>query len=220
MEPKVGFQRFANNAFSHPAVHSPLTTLPLASILHAFLIAFVGSLLIYRVLGIARKPGLRLPPGPSRVPFFGNWLRFWDGINPRNVAAVAREYGDLCLLRMGQRDVLLVSSPDMAKEVLQTQGVEFGSRARNLVFDIATGKGSDMAFAEYGDHWRKMKRIVTVPFFTNKVVQKWRNVWLEEIDLAIRDIAAAEGATTTGNVITNRMQLMMYNIVYKMMFDM
>ncbi|KAI4374126.1 hypothetical protein MLD38_012160 [Melastoma candidum] len=57
-------------------------------------------------------------------------------------------------------------------EVLHTiRGVEFGSRTRNVVFDIFTGKGQDMAFIVYGEHWRKMRRIMTVPFFTNKVVQ-------------------------------------------------
>eukprot|EP00249_Psilotum_nudum_P021359 c28082_g1_i1 orf=324-1868(+) len=211
MSLKVGFGSFVD-AFS-------VRTLSVASVIQASLIGFVGILLIYKVL-IVRKPRLKLPPGPPRVPLFGNWLQFRDGINPKNLAAVAREYGDLCLLRMGQRDVLVVSSPEMAKEVLQIQGVEFGSRARNLVFDMTTGKGSDMVFADYGDHWRKMRRIATLPFFTSKVVQQCRGAWQEEIDLAIREIAAAEGATTTGNVIRNRLQLMMYNIVYKMMFDM
>lgn len=122
------------------------------------------------------------------------------------------------MLQMGQRKVLVVSSPEMAKEVLQTQGIEFGSRARNLVFDMTTGKGQDMVFADYGEHWRKMRRIATLPFFTTKVVQQSRHGWEEEIDMAMKDIASLEGASTTGIVIRNRLQLMMYNIVYRMMF--
>jgi trans-cinnamate 4-monooxygenase len=82
---------------------------------------------------------------------------------------MAKKFGELFLLRMGVRNLVVVSSPDLAREVLHAQGVEFGSRTRNVVLDIFTGKGQDMVFTVYGDHWRKMRRIMTVPFFTNKV---------------------------------------------------
>ncbi|VAH65434.1 unnamed protein product [Triticum turgidum subsp. durum] len=103
-----------------------------------------------------------------------------DDLNHRNLAAMARKFGEVFLLRMGQRNLVVVSSPPLAREVLHTQGVEFGSRTRNVVFDIFTGEGQDMVFTVYGDHWRKMRRIMTVPFFTNKVVQQYRPGWEAE----------------------------------------
>ncbi|CBI24058.3 unnamed protein product, partial [Vitis vinifera] len=54
-----------------------------------------------------------------------------------------------------------------------------------------------MVFTVYGDHWRKMRRIMTLPFFTNKVVHQYSEMWEEEMDLV----------------------LMLYNIMYRMMFD-
>ncbi|KAL4620682.1 hypothetical protein ACB092_06G173000 [Castanea dentata] len=123
------------------------------------------------------------------------------------------------MLRMGQRNLVVVSSPDLAKEVLHTQGVEFGSRTRNVVFDIFTGKGQDMVFTVYGEHWRKMRRIMTVPFFTNKVVQKYRFGWGEEISRVVDDVKKIPEASTTGFVLRKRLQLMMYNNMYRIMFD-
>ncbi|KAM3745465.1 hypothetical protein ACB098_06G129300 [Castanea mollissima] len=120
---------------------------------------------------------------------------------------------------MGQRNLVVVSSPDLAKEVLHTQGVEFGSRTRNVVFDIFTGKGQDMVFTVYGEHWRKMRRIMTVPFFTNKVVQKYRFGWGEEISRVVDDVKKIPEASTTGFVLRKRLQLMMYNNMYRIMFD-
>ncbi|CBI40667.3 unnamed protein product, partial [Vitis vinifera] len=54
-----------------------------------------------------------------------------------------------------------------------------------------------MVFTVYGDHWRKMRRIMTLPFFTNKVVHHYSEMWEEEMELV----------------------LMLYNIMYRMMFD-
>ncbi|MCO5582408.1 hypothetical protein L7F22_036302 [Adiantum nelumboides] len=165
------------------------------------------------------KPKLRLPPGPVAVPIFGNWLQVGDDLNHENLSQMAKKYGEIFLLRMGQRNLVVISSPELAKEVLHTQGVEFGSRTRNVVFDIFTGKGQDMVFTVYGDHWRKMRRIMTVPFFTNKVVQQSRPYWEEEIDSVIADIKANPDAATTGFVVRRRLQMLMYNNMFRMMFN-
>lgn len=166
-----------------------------------------------------RKPKLRLPPSPFSLPIFGNWLQVGDDLNHENLSQMAKTYGDIFLLKMGQRNVVVVSSPELAKEVLHTQGVEFGSRTRNVVFDMFTGNGQDMVFTVYGDHWRKMRRIMTVPFFTNKVVQQSSVRWIEEIESAISDIKANPAAATSGIVIRHRLQMLMYNNLYRMMFD-
>lgn len=60
---------------------------------------------------------------------------------------------------------------------------------------------------------------MTVPFFTNKVVQQSRVFWEEEIDLAIRDLRSRPEASTSGVVIRKRLQLLMYNNMYRMMFN-
>ncbi|TQD91295.1 hypothetical protein C1H46_023107 [Malus baccata] len=41
---------------------------------------------------------------------------------------LAKKFNDCFLLHIGQRNLVVVSSPELAKEVLHTQGVEFGSR--------------------------------------------------------------------------------------------
>lgn len=88
-----------------------------------------------------------------------------------------------------------------------------------MVFDIFTGKGQDMVFTVYGEHWRKMRRIMTVPFFTNKVVQQYRFAWEDEAGRVVEDVKKNPEASTTGIVIRRRLQLMMYNNMFKIMFD-
>ncbi|KAK4408768.1 Trans-cinnamate 4-monooxygenase [Sesamum angolense] len=142
-----------------------------------------------------------------------------DDLNHRNLSDYAKKFGNVFLLRMGQRNLVVVSSPDLAKEVLHTQGVEFGSRTRNVVFDIFTGKGQDMVFTVYGEHWRKMRRIMTVPFFTNKVVQQYRHGWEAEAAAVVEDVKKNPEAAKNGIVLRRRLQLMMYNNMYRIMFD-
>ncbi|KAF0936184.1 hypothetical protein E2562_039400 [Oryza meyeriana var. granulata] len=96
--------------------------------------------------------GGKMPPGPAAVPVFGNWLQVGNDLNHRFLAAMSTRYGPVFLLRLGVRNLVVVSDPKLATEVLHTQGVEFGSRPRNVVFDIFTADGADMVFTEYGEH--------------------------------------------------------------------
>lgn len=163
-----------------------------------------------------------LPPGPLALPIFGNWLQVGNDLNHRLLAAMSKTYGPVFLLKLGSKNLAVVSDPELANQVLHTQGVEFGSRPRNVVFDIFTGNGQDMVFTIYGEHWRKMRRIMTLPFFTNKVVHQYSHMWEEEMDQVVDDLRngkLAAPAREEGIVIRKRLQLMLYNIMYRMMFD-
>nr|AGE10593.1 cinnamate 4-hydroxylase [Lonicera japonica] len=161
----------------------------------------------------------KLPPGPFSIPIFGNWLQVGNDLNHRLLAAMSQTYGPVFLLKLGSKNLTVVSEPELANQVLHAQGVEFGSRPRNVVFDIFTGNGQDMVFTIYGDHWRKMRRIMTLPFFTNKVVHQYSDMWEEEMDLVVDDLRSSESVKKEGMVIRKRLQLMLYNIMYRMMFD-
>lgn len=135
------------------------------------------------------------------------------------MAGMAQKFGDVFMLKMGQRILIVVSSPEGAKEVLHTQGVAFGSRASNIVFDIFNGNKQDMVWSDYGDHWRKVRRIMAVPFFTVKAVQRMHTVWEDELNQMIERLKAKPKAMTTGVVMRMSVQLMIHNVMYRMMFN-
>ncbi|CAK8574104.1 unnamed protein product [Lathyrus sativus] len=181
-------------------------------------VSLILSLVLY-IYSTHSNSNHKTPPTPFSVPIFGNWLQVGNDLNHRILASMSQTYGPLFLLKLGSKNLVVVSDPNLATQVLHSQGVEFGSRPRNVVFDIFTGNGQDMVFTVYGDHWRKMRRIMTLPFFTNKVVHNYSNMWEQEMDLVVQDLKANEIVGSEGIVIRKRLQLMLYNIMYRMMFD-
>ncbi|KAL0417914.1 UNVERIFIED_CONTAM: Trans-cinnamate 4-monooxygenase [Sesamum radiatum] len=187
----------------------------LKTLVGLFSAAAAAAILISKLRG----KRLNLPPGPFALPLVGCWLQIGNNFEHHHLVNYAKKFGQLFLLRMGQRNMAVISSPELAREVLLKQGKEFGSRSRSIVFDIFTGKGQDMVFAEYGDHWRKMRRIVSVPFFTNRVVQQYRREWEVEAAKVVEEVRRNPAAAKEGVVLRRRLELMVYNNVYKIMFD-
>ncbi|VAI78554.1 unnamed protein product [Triticum turgidum subsp. durum] len=186
---------------------------------HPALLPAAAALVAVAVGAGGKRGGPGAPPGPAAVPVFGNWLQVGNDLNHRFLARLSARYGPVFRLRLGVRNLVVVSDPRLATEVLHTQGVEFGSRPRNVVFDIFTANGADMVFTEYGDHWRRMRRVMTLPFFTARVVQQYRAMWEAEMDDVVSDLRADSAARGAGVVVRRRLQLMLYNIMYRMMFD-
>ncbi|TXG61123.1 hypothetical protein EZV62_012486 [Acer yangbiense] len=192
----------------------PQTTLVISIITFPLLALFLY-LLFHSLFSSSSKTTL-LPPSPSSIPILGNWHQVGNDLNHRLLASMSHTYGPVFLLKLGSKNLVVVSDPELATQVLHTQGVEFGSRPRNVVFDVFTGNGQDMVFTVYGDHWRKMRRIMTLPFFTNKVVNHYSEMWEEEMELVVDDLKRER---SRGVVVRKRLQLMLYNIMYRMMFD-
>ncbi|XP_030493605.2 cytochrome P450 CYP73A100 [Cannabis sativa] len=215
----------ASNSNSKPIIFTLLLVVPIITTLvttnNTKLPILVSIPIIFFALQkfFARHSSKNLPPGPISLPIVGNWLQVGNDLNHRFLTSLSQKYGSVFLLKLGSKNLTVVSDPELANQVLHAQGVEFGSRPRNVVFDIFTGNGQDMVFTVYGDHWRKMRRIMTLPFFTNKVVHFYSAMWEREMDLVVDDLRSDMKVRSEGIVIRRRLQLMLYNIMYGMMFD-
>lgn len=139
---------------------------------------------------------LQYPPGPKGWPIIGNLLMM-DQLTHRGLAALAKSYGGLLHLRMGVLHVVAVSTPDMAREVLQVQDGVFSNRPANVAISYLTYDRADMAFANYGPFWRQMRKICVIKLFSRKRAESWASV-REEVDDTVRAVAAK--ANTPVNV--------------------
>ena len=117
--------------FVHPPNYSPHQCTPKMDLilLEKTLLGLFVAVIFAIAISKLRNKKFKLLPGPIPVPVFGNWLQVGDDLNQRNLSDLAKKFGDCFLLRMGQRNLVVVSSSELAKEVLHTQAVEFGSRS-------------------------------------------------------------------------------------------
>ncbi|KAM1539442.1 hypothetical protein ACFX10_004231 [Malus domestica] len=64
-------------------------------------------------LSVARNSSSRLVS--YSYSFFGNWLQVGDNLYHRNPANFAKKFDDCFLLRIRQRNLLVISSPKLAR---------------------------------------------------------------------------------------------------------
>ncbi|VAI26397.1 unnamed protein product [Triticum turgidum subsp. durum] len=98
------------------------------------------------------------------------------------------------LVHVGAVPTVVVSTPQAAEAVLRTHDHVFASRPRNPVADIIRYNSTDIAFAPYGDYWRRARKVVNTHLLSVKMVYSKRHDREEEVRLVvakIRELAMA-----------------------------
>ncbi|KAH7652957.1 Premnaspirodiene oxygenase protein [Dioscorea alata] len=91
-------------------------------------------------------------------------------------------------LQLGQIPAIVVSSPEVASEIMKTHDREFCSRPSTIVLMEFSYNGLEIAFSKYGEHWRQMRRLGTLEIFSMKRVQSFRSVREDEVHVLIQSI--------------------------------
>ncbi|XP_008236853.1 PREDICTED: cytochrome P450 84A1-like [Prunus mume] len=168
-----------DDLFLHQALESLQSSLMLFILLLLLIISFF-------VLFMLRRK-LPYPPGPRGWPIIGNMLMM-DQLTHRGLAQLAKQYGGLLHLQMGVLHIMVVSSPEVAREILQVQDSSFANRPANAAISYLTYDRADMAFANYGPFWRRMRKICVINLFSRKRAESWNSV-REEVDEMVRHVA-------------------------------
>ncbi|KAM0947471.1 putative premnaspirodiene oxygenase [Dioscorea sansibarensis] len=119
------------------------------------------------------KRSIRLPPSPWKLPFIGNLHQI--GLLPhRSLHKLAEKHGPLMLLKFGQVPTLVVSSSQMAKEIMKTHDLIFASRPTLRAAQVILYGSMDMVFSPYGEHWRQMRKICVTNLLSMKRVKSFQ----------------------------------------------
>ncbi|RLN32937.1 cytochrome P450 99A2-like [Panicum miliaceum] len=133
----------------------------------------------------------RRPPGPWNLPLIGSLLHFYKSHAPVVLRDLAKKYGPVMFLRMGQIDTLVVSSPAAAQEVLREKDILFASRPSIVASEVFCYGNLDIGFSPYGAYWRALRKLCTVELLSAKMVRQFAPIRDNETLSLIRNIQAA-----------------------------
>ncbi|RHN51236.1 putative cytochrome P450 [Medicago truncatula] len=159
--------------------------------------------------------GKNIPPGPWKLPILGNILHLVATNPPRRLRDLAKKYGPLMHLQLGEIFFIVISSPEVAKEVLKTHDIIFASRPHLLATDIASYNSMDIAFSPYGDYWRQLRKICAIELLSTRRVKSLWPVRQKEINSLLKKIASNEGSEFN---LTEEVMSTMYTFTSKAAF--
>uniref|UniRef100_M1A230 Cytochrome P450 hydroxylase n=1 Tax=Solanum tuberosum TaxID=4113 RepID=M1A230_SOLTU len=87
--------------------------------------------------------------------------------------------------------MVVVSSLDMAREVMKTHDLAFASRPKLVSLDIIFYKSTDIAFSSYGEYWRQMRKICVLELFTAKNVRSFSSIRRDEASSLVQFIRSS-----------------------------
>ncbi|KAI3850372.1 hypothetical protein MKW92_005392, partial [Papaver armeniacum] len=125
----------------------------------------------------------RLPPGPRRLPLIGNLHQLGNDLPHISLQKLSNVYGPLMFLKLGSLPTLVVSSADMAKEILTVHDLVFSNRPMFYAPTKLSYGCSDISFSPYGDYWREIRKIAVLELLNAKKVLSYRAVREEEVSL-------------------------------------
>ncbi|KAJ4721533.1 putative Cytochrome P450 [Melia azedarach] len=147
------------------------------------------------------------PAGPRGLPLIGNLHQF-DSSNPqRYLWNLSKQYGAFMSLRLGFLRILVVSSANMAKEIMKAHDLQFCGRPVFLGPQKLSYNCSDLGLAPYNDYWREMRKIFVVHLFNSNKVKQFRPIREDEIFRMIEKISKLAVASTPVNLSEMMMSL-------------
>ncbi|QCD99390.1 Cytochrome P450 [Vigna unguiculata] len=177
----------------------------------SFLLCMIVALKLGRNLKKKTKSSLNIPPGPWKLPIIGNLHHLLSSTPHRKLRDLAKIYGPMMHLQLGEIFIIVVSSAEYAKEIMKTHDAIFASRPQLLAADIASYGYTNIAFAPYGSYWKKVRRICTMELLSPKRVSSFQPIREEELSNLVEIIGTHVGGSPIN--LTEAVSSSMYNII-------
>ncbi|KAF6156802.1 hypothetical protein GIB67_033271 [Kingdonia uniflora] len=164
----------------------------------AFLLILFSLLFLIKLNGVWSKK-FNLPPSPPKLPFIGN-LHQLGGVAHRTFRDLSKKYGPIIFLHLGRSSIVIVSSPDIAREIMKTQDIKFSNRLQTTAAKTMLYGCNDLVFAPYCECYRRMRKICVQELLSVSRVQSFKYIREEEVALMIQKISRSCSMQTPVNI--------------------
>nr|BAH89265.1 flavonoid 3'5' hydroxylase [Diospyros kaki] len=159
------------------------------SVAAATLLFFITRLFISAFSKPFRK---HLPPGPRGWPVIGA-LPLLGDMPHVQLAKLAKKYGPFMHLKLGTCNVVVASSPDVARAFLKTLDTNFSNRPIHAGPTHLAYDAQDLVFAEYGPKWRLLRKLSDLHMLGRRALDDWSHVRVVELGHMSREICRLSG---------------------------
>uniref|UniRef100_A0A0E0BVS5 Cytochrome P450 n=1 Tax=Oryza glumipatula TaxID=40148 RepID=A0A0E0BVS5_9ORYZ len=157
-----------------------------ALVLSVVVVSFL-QLLKHVLLTPSRLP---LPPGPRNLPVVGSAHRLVNTLAHRVLRDLADVHGPLMHLRVGQVPVVVVTSKELARDILKTHDANFATRPKLVAGGIVAYDWTDILFSPSGDYWRKLRRLCIQEILSAKRILSFEHIREDEVRMLADEIRA------------------------------
>ncbi|KAL7952661.1 cytochrome P450 [Trichoderma compactum] len=111
------------------------------------------------------------PAGPPCLPLIGNLHQIPKTGAHRQFTEWAKTYGGIFSLKLGPSLTVVVTDRRLVREMLDRKSAVYSARPHSYVSHDLITRGDHLLTMQYGDLWRKFRRILH-PFFMESAVDK------------------------------------------------
>ncbi|KAL9234405.1 hypothetical protein vseg_009281 [Gypsophila vaccaria] len=166
------------------------------------------------VLKLSRKSAIpNLPPGPKTWPVIGNIHQLGDKPH-QSVAELSKKYGPIMSLKLGTMTTIVISSPDVAKQMFTNHDLAFSGRKLPDATTVADHHKHSVVWLPVCPKWRDLRKIAVVQLFTSHRLDMSQGLRQKKIDELIEHVqqccekgqfvhVGKAGFTTTLNLLSN-----------------
>ncbi|KAF9810823.1 hypothetical protein IEO21_06771 [Rhodonia placenta] len=148
--------------------------------LYAFVFVSIVSHFVY-ARWIRRWSRVHHPPGPSPLPLLGNVYQLPDGHKERTMSDWAVVFGKLVYVSFFRTRVLIVSSLDVAQEIMEKRSMHYSDRPRLVHMQEMMQWTSHLGYAASGEDFRKHRKWLQSAFLAHNSLVKYRPIQLREV---------------------------------------
>ncbi|KAG8375403.1 hypothetical protein BUALT_Bualt10G0096500 [Buddleja alternifolia] len=138
---------------------------------------------------------VKFPPSPPRLPVIGHLHHLVGGQPHQALARLTKKYGPFLHLHLGQVSTVVISSREVAKEVLKVQDPACADRPESIGSKIIWYDYKDIVFSPYNEFWRQMRKICILELLSAKNVKSFGSIRQDEVSRLIKFLESSSGET-------------------------